>query len=376
MYKCNKNCWSCPYLTPDFTCPLNPDVVIVQGPQGIQGPKGDRGEQGQQGVRGETGPVGPQGPQGLQGATGPTGRVGIQGPMGRTAYQAAVLGGYAGTEVNFNQTLAAMMDPETVIDNLLLAKVDKANGIAGLDADGAMKDPVPYTKLTGIKSLSFTGYQTGSYNGSSDLSIAIPSLPTDIGAVPTSRKVNNKDLTADITLAAADVGAVPTTRKVNNKELSADITLAAADVGAATTAQGATADSAVQSATFLGNAVSKSGTALQFPTPTASQLQAAAAQTATKAQIDDITFPSGIYRLDNIDIGIPNHTYNIVIKGAQTELAIPFDNGVNDGVFSRTSTDTTWGNWIHLAGNVSYSETAPTAYVGDGNIILVKESDS
>ena len=38
-----------------------------------------------------------------------------------------------------------------------------------------------------------------------------------------------------IPTAASDVGAVPTTRKVNNKVLSADISLTASDVGAATT---------------------------------------------------------------------------------------------------------------------------------------------
>lgn len=57
-----------------------------------------------------------------------------------------------------------------------------------------------------------------------------------VGAVPTSRKVNNKALSSDITLNASDVGAVPTSRTVNGKALSSNITLTASDVGAATTA--------------------------------------------------------------------------------------------------------------------------------------------
>lgn len=57
---------------------------------------------------------------------------------------------------------------------------------------------------------------------------------SDVGAVPTSRKVNNKALSSDITLSASDVGAVPTTRKVNGKALSSDITISAADVGLVT----------------------------------------------------------------------------------------------------------------------------------------------
>ena len=55
----------------------------------------------------------------------------------------------------------------------------------------------------------------------------------DVGAVPTTRKVNNKALSADITLDASDVSAVPTSRKINNKALTSDITLTAADVNAA-----------------------------------------------------------------------------------------------------------------------------------------------
>jgi hypothetical protein len=38
----------------------------------------------------------------------------------------------------------------------------------------------------------------------------------NLGAVPTSRKINNKYLNDDISLSASDVGAVPTTRKINN----------------------------------------------------------------------------------------------------------------------------------------------------------------
>ncbi|MTB46042.1 phage tail protein [Providencia sp. wls1950] len=101
---------------------------------------------------------------------------------------------------------------------------------------------------------------------------------SDVGAVPNTRKVNNKQLNVDITLSAGDVGAytkaetdtkvadakkagtdaqaaanaantaatnannnangrVPSTRKVNNKPLSADISLTAGDVGAYTKAE-------------------------------------------------------------------------------------------------------------------------------------------
>lgn len=52
-----------------------------------------------------------------------------------------------------------------------------------------------------------------------------------LGAVPTTRKVNGKVLSGDITLDASDIGdAVPTTRTVNGKPLSGDITLTPADI--------------------------------------------------------------------------------------------------------------------------------------------------
>lgn len=94
---------------------------------------------------------------------------------------------------------------------------------------------------------------------------------SDVGAVPITRKVNNKQLNVDITLNAGDVGAytkaetdtrvadakkagtdaqsaanaannnansrVPSTRKVNGKPLSDDITLGAGDMGAYTKAE-------------------------------------------------------------------------------------------------------------------------------------------
>lgn len=55
---------------------------------------------------------------------------------------------------------------------------------------------------------------------------------TEVGAVPTGRKVNGKALSSDISLSASDVGAVPTSRTVNGKALSGNISLSASDVGA------------------------------------------------------------------------------------------------------------------------------------------------
>lgn len=76
--------------------------------------------------------------------------------------------------------------------------------------------------VTGVKGNAETTYRTGDVN----------LTPANIGAVPTSRTVNNKALSANISLTASDVGAVPTSRQVNGKALSTNVTLDASDVGA------------------------------------------------------------------------------------------------------------------------------------------------
>ena len=74
---------------------------------------------------------------------------------------------------------------------------------------------------------------------------------SDVGAVPTTRTVNNKSLNSNITLSASDVGAVPTTRTVNGKALSSNITLSASDVGAlATNGKAASATTADKAGTL------------------------------------------------------------------------------------------------------------------------------
>ena len=117
----------------------------------------------------------------------------------------------------------------------------KINGTALAASDvGA----VPTTRKVNNKALSaditlsasdVSAVPTTRTVNSKALSADITLSASDVSAVPTTRKVNNKALSADITLSASDVSAVPTTRKVNNKALSADITLSASDVSAVPT---------------------------------------------------------------------------------------------------------------------------------------------
>lgn len=106
-------------------------------------------------------------------------------------------------------------DNADIIDIQLAGKVDKVSG-KGLSTNDYTT--TEKNKLAGIQA----GAQVN----------AVTSVAGKTGAV---------------TLSASDVSAVPTSRKVNNKALTGDISLTPADIGAATSAQGNKADTAIQS---------------------------------------------------------------------------------------------------------------------------------
>lgn len=156
----------------------------------------------------------------------------------------------------------------------IMGKIKSMDGEgSGLDADllDGKHGSEYATKAQGTKADSaIQGVQGNGTTITPNANKVVNVTPSNIGAVPNTRKVNNKALSADITLTPSDIGAaassygnhvpttqtannkvflrndnswqtvtpanigaVPTTRKVNNKALSADITLSYSDVGAA-----------------------------------------------------------------------------------------------------------------------------------------------
>ena len=156
----------------------------------------------------------------------------------------------------------------------IMGKIKSMDGAgSGLDADllDGKHGSEYATKAQGTKADSaIQGVQGNGTTITPNANKVVNVTPSNIGAVPNTRKVNNKALSADITLTPSDIGAaasshgnhvptmqtadnkvflrndnswqtvtpanigaVPTTRKVNNKALSADITLSYSDVGAA-----------------------------------------------------------------------------------------------------------------------------------------------
>lgn len=112
-------------------------IVGPSGPQGIpgeQGPKGERGiqgETGERGLRGETGPV------------GPSGQNGIDGINGKSAYEYACDGGYSGTETEFTNILANVVDRHSITlglhtDGLLYLFVNGAPVGTGIEQSSSV----------------------------------------------------------------------------------------------------------------------------------------------------------------------------------------------------------------------------------------------
>lgn len=75
------------------------------GPQGPAGEPGPRGEKGDAGERGDVGEKGLDGAQGPQGPAGDRGEKGDPGANGKDAYELAVEKGFAGTELQWLESL-------------------------------------------------------------------------------------------------------------------------------------------------------------------------------------------------------------------------------------------------------------------------------
>lgn len=113
-----------PFTYDDFTPEQLEMLVGPQGqkgdtgPEGPQGPKGDPGETGPAGADGAPGAQGPAGPQGEPGPTGPAGPAGENGSDGMSAYEAAYIGGYTGSEYQFYSDLASLSGIESVLSQM------------------------------------------------------------------------------------------------------------------------------------------------------------------------------------------------------------------------------------------------------------------
>lgn len=191
-------------------------------PEGIniKGPKGDKGEQGPAGAKGE---IGPKGDTGDPGPTGPTGPQGPPGAIGALLPKATIAFKDLPTEgmdTGFMYNISDAFETDDRFD--IGPGVHYSAGSNVYYTADKKWDVLAGIQVTGVKGSTEEEYRFGNVIINAD----------NVGAVPTTRKVNNKTLSNDINLNASDVGAVPTTRKVNSKPLSEDVTLSASDVKA------------------------------------------------------------------------------------------------------------------------------------------------
>lgn len=146
---------------------------------------------------------------------------------------------------------------------------------------------VEISQSVALGETSSTAYRGDRGKTAYDHSVALgnphSTTPADIGAVPTTTKVNNKALSGNITLTAADVSAVPTTRKINGKGLGADVTLTAADVGASGLS---TPYSATIGTTWVGTSTPYTQVISLEGIKTTSVIEVSLPSTATQAQTE------------------------------------------------------------------------------------------
>lgn len=122
-------------------------------------------------------------------------------------------------------------------------------------------------------------------DGEGGMTAAVPG--TDYIKTAPVASVNSK--TGAVTLGASDVGAVPTARKVNNKALSADISLTASDVGAlaSTTTYVSSVDGA--SGAITTNAVKTSAQTLTDTQKAQARANIGAGTSSFSGKYDDLT---------------------------------------------------------------------------------------
>ena len=140
----------------------------------LKGAKGDTGATGLQGVKGDKGDIGPQGLQGIQGPKGDTGPKGEQGPSGVSP---TISLEETASGVLIDVTDATGTSTAYVLHGKSAYDTAKAGGYTGTETEFAAK--LAAEKFANPNAITFTGAVTGSYDGSTPLSVNIPSAVTD-----------------------------------------------------------------------------------------------------------------------------------------------------------------------------------------------------
>lgn len=179
---------------------------LEQGVQNEQiGPPGPRGAVGPAGEPGPQGVPGPAGRDGATGAKGDTGPIGPQGPAGQGVPAGGTAGQVLSKKSGTNYDTQWINPPESGGSNstVTFTQASSRTNIASGEKLSTLFGKISKW-FADLKTVAFTG----SYNDLSNRP-TIPTAASQVGAVPTTRKVNGKALSADISVTASDVGALP-----------------------------------------------------------------------------------------------------------------------------------------------------------------------
>lgn len=254
------------YMTVTYT-----DSTTWTSSTSLKGQKGDKGDKGDTGSAGSTGPQGEKGDKGDTGngiasitKTGTQGLVdtytitytdgttttftvtnGQNGSGSGTVTQVDTGVGLTGGPINGSGEIKAKLKSETPSTRASQAVSSTASRQYAVtpDSNGYLSVNVPWQDTTDYDDLTNTPTDVSEFNNDAGY-LTTETDPT----VPSWAKANTKP-----SYNASEVGAVPTTRKVNNKALSADVTLDASDVGAQPTLVSGTNIKTVNGNSLLGS---------------------------------------------------------------------------------------------------------------------------
>jgi len=267
------------------------------GPTGPTGPQGETGEQGPQGIQGETGPEGPEGPQGpqgiqgIQGETGPAGADGLgwtggsydettgvvtftsddglgfvtgdlrgaDGTGAGTVTSIDVAGGTGidstGGPITSSGTITVNLDAATVASLALADSATQPGDLATVATTGAYSDLTGLPTLGTAAATDATDYATAAQGALADSALQSVTgtldeiVVTDGDTVSLATAVTTSLGLADTAVQPGDLATVATTGAYSDLSGLPTLGTAAATDAAdyATAAQGALADSALQS---------------------------------------------------------------------------------------------------------------------------------
>lgn len=93
-------------------------------------------------------------------------------------------------------------------------------------------------------------------------------------------------------------------------------------------------------------------------------------QTINSAQLESVTLKPGIYNAEGFTPATKSGSYHYIVQlggysggGYRAQLAVPYQNGINDSMYIRTSVGATWGSWLKFWNSGNLTNNLTTNYL-------------